>query len=89
MADAEQLRMAVKRLETAANDISDQEDAARLAEFADQLSGLLAEGRTPDHGRLARILHVLDEIEAETDPAASVDQAREALIAYREGVEGV
>lgn len=91
MPDREQLEEAARRLDAAAIAVADDEDAERLAGFADRLSGFVEDDRTPDHGRLARILHVLDEIEADADAdaAAAIDRTREAITTYREGVEGV
>lgn len=91
MADPDHLRTAVSKLEAAAEAVEDGQTADRLADFADQLERLAADGRTADHGRLARILHVLSDVQddAGEDAHTAIDQARAALRTYREGVEGV
>jgi hypothetical protein len=74
-------------------------DAAdRLREQADALAALAARDRGPDHGRLARIEHVLtevsDDLEAGSagdadDASTAVEHALAELREYRSGVEGV
>lgn len=67
------------------------EAAERLEDIAGQLDHLSTADRGPDHGRLARIQTALDEIQADLDDegAATIDEALEKVVAYRETVEGV
>lgn len=67
------------------------EPAERLEDIADQLDHLSTADRGPDHGRLARIQTALDEIQTQVDDegAATIDEALEDIVAYRETVEGV
>ena len=67
-------------------------DAAdRLREQSDAVAALASRDRGPDHGRLARIEHVLTDVEAGLgdDAAAAVEHALAELREYRSGVEGV
>lgn len=70
---------------------TDGEPAERLAGFADQLETLATRERGPDHGRLARILTALEEIQADVDDetAETIAEARDAITEYRKGVSGV
>ncbi|SEW16276.1 DUF7553 family protein [Halobacterium jilantaiense] len=74
--------------EDAAGDASD-----RLREQADAVAALAARDRGPDHGRLARIEHVLTDVSeglGDDDAAAdAVDRALAELREYRSGVDGV
>lgn len=91
MPDDSELADAVTALEDAAAAADDEGAAERLDDFADQLRGFADEGRTADHGRLARVLHSLSELRGEVngEAADAIDRAREHVTAYREGVEGV
>jgi len=87
----EHLATASDRLESAA-DASDDEDAAeRLRDLAGQLDSLAERERGPDHGRLARIENALGDLQesANEDAAAEIEAAHDAVIAFRETVEGV
>lgn len=91
MPDNTLLAEAASSLESAAAHVDDGEAIDRLEDFAGQLHDLAASGQTPDHGRLARILHALSEIDDGADGEASdaIARAREQITSYREGVEGV
>jgi hypothetical protein len=72
--------------ERATGDASD-----RLREQSDAVAALAARDRGPDHGRLARIEHVLTDVseDVDDDTADTVDRALAELREYRSGVEGV
>ncbi|WP_302081409.1 DUF7553 family protein [Salinibaculum rarum] len=85
----ENLATASDLIATAADGSNDASD--RLESLADQLETLADRDRGPDHGRLARIESGLDEIQADAsdDVAATIEEALDAIRAYRETVEGV
>ena len=86
----EELATASDRLESAANDAGgDAKD--RLSELAGQIDRLSTAERGPDHGRLARWQNALDEIKDDVDAATveTIDEALEAIVAYRSTVDGV
>ncbi|WP_340098183.1 DUF7553 family protein [Salinibaculum salinum] len=87
----ENLVTASDLLATAADATDDEDAAERLDSLSDQLETLAHRDRGPDHGRLARIESGLDEIQtdASDDVAATIEDALEAIRAYRETVEGV
>ncbi len=88
--------MARQQLETAAQTLRTASDATtgdhsdRLGDLADQLDDLATRDAGPDHGRLARIQSALvdlqEELSAETSDA--IDDADDAINAYRETIEG-
>lgn len=84
------LAAAADHLEDAASEAA-PEPANRLREQADALSRLADRDRGPDHGRLARITHVLEDLSGDLDgdAAASVAAAKDGVEAYRETVDGV
>lgn len=88
MPDQSLLDDAASSLEAAAAGTANAEAAARLDDLSEQLEGFVESGRTPDHGRLARILNAMDETET-NDVSADIAQAREHLLTYREDVDGV
>jgi hypothetical protein len=89
--------MARQQLETAAQNLRTASDAAadeasdRLTELADQLDDLATRDSGPDHGRLARIQSGLADLEDEVggEAAEGIDDADDAINAYRETIEGV
>jgi hypothetical protein len=87
----ENLATASNLLATAADDTDDEDAAERLDSFSNQLEKFADGDRGPDHGRLARIESGLDEIQADAsnEVAATIEEALEAIRAYRETVEGV
>jgi hypothetical protein len=84
------LRVAGDMVERAAGE-ADGEPVERLRNLGEQLHSLADRERGPDHGRIARIENILDEVEAEVGDAASehIQQAREEVVRYRGTVEGV
>jgi hypothetical protein len=84
------LATASELLASAADETSG--DAAdRLTSLSDQLDTLADSDRGPDHGRLARIESGLDEIQADAsdDVATTIEEALDAIRAFRETIEGV
>jgi hypothetical protein len=84
LADAsDELRQAA---ETATGDTRE-----RIYEQAEAFADAAVADEGPDHGKLARHLHVLREIEDNVgeEATAHVETARELLSEYREGVDGV
>lgn len=63
----------------------------RLYERSDELANLAAADEGPDHGRLARVTHALDDLieDVEEETSEHVQQAKEKVEEYREGVDGV
>lgn len=91
MPDSSHLAEAATSIESAATDLEDDAARDRLAGLADQLHDIVDSGRTPDHGRLARMLNALSEVESSADGSAAdaIARAREHITTYREGVAGV
>ncbi|GGN11228.1 DUF7553 family protein [Halarchaeum nitratireducens] len=88
----DELRDASETLEAAANDCDDDDLRERLATQADALASLATRDQGPDHGRLARHTHALQDIASDADDddiAAAVDDALASIRAYRETVSGV
>ncbi|MFC4551351.1 MULTISPECIES: DUF7553 family protein [Halorussus] len=90
-----ELRQAADRLDDVRERASDDEAAERLDSLSGQLRKMADGDRGPDHGRLARIQHTIDDIEddlADSDPDAAgddLDAALEHVVSYRETVQGV
>jgi len=86
----ENLANASDLLASAANS-ADDDAAERLTSLSEQLDTLADRDRGPDHGRLARIESGLDEIQADAsdDVAATIEDALDAIRAFRETIEGV
>jgi gas vesicle protein len=63
----------------------------RLYERSDELANLAAADEGPDHGRLARITHALEDLgeDVEEETREHVQKAKEKVKEYREGVDGV
>ena len=74
-----------------ASEAAEGEVSERLRGQADQLANLATRERGPDHGRLDRHLNTLRELteEAEGGIHDKIVEARDAVIEYRETVEGV
>lgn len=87
----EQLAAASDTLRTASEEVSNEAAEKRLVEQADQIGELAEADRGPDHGRLARHEHALEEVKALLGPEHEgyVDDALDEMRAYRETVEGV
>ena len=86
----DQLQSAADALAEAA-DTTDEEAADRLRDLSAQLETLATRDRAPDHGRLARIQRALGEVATEADAAVAdaVEEADDAIDAFRETLEGV
>lgn len=90
MPDAAHLRRAGDLLADASE--SAEGDAAdRLRDLGDTCHDLADRARGPDHGRLARLLNALGEVEPDLDDEGRdrLEEARSAISTYREDVEGV
>lgn len=87
----EPLQEASDILQEAAESATDPEQADRLRTQADEFQAHATDDRGPDHGRLARHERILADVaEAEgAEVAAKVDDALDAIHAYRETIEGV
>lgn len=87
----EALKSASERLESLRQESDDGTVREIAGTQADQIAGLAEADRGPDHGRLARHMHALEELKGRVEPGQeeAVDQALEDLRAYRETVEGV
>lgn len=90
MSREEHLEDAVDALRQA-SDAADGEAAERLTKKADAFAEAAAEGKTLDHGTLARHEHGLREIADDEggDVADHIDAAMDAITEYRSTVEGV
>jgi hypothetical protein len=86
-----ELQSASKELQEAAAAVDDSGVEERIYDQSREFAELADADRGPDHGRLARHTKVLDEIAESVDGAAldHVQAAREHVVTYREGVEGV
>ena len=86
---ADELQNARDELSTA-RDLADGEAAERIANLVDSVDDALDAGRTVDHGKLARMDRTLADVQedASGDVEAAVQDARDALRSYREGVPG-
>jgi len=86
---ADELANASDHLASASTDA--QEHGDRLQELSSQLQDLSEREQNADHGRLARIQAALDEVQPNVsdDVAATIEQARDEIRAYRETIEGV
>lgn len=87
----ESLRAASDLLREASEAADDTEVEERLYDHSNQLAKLATADDGPDHGRLARIMHVLGDLEDELDGDAAdkVAEAYENVKEYRSTVPGV
>lgn len=87
----EQLRTASEELRMASEGTADPNAERRLHDQSNQFATLATADHGPDHGRLARHLNVLKEIreEAGEEVVEHIENAEEAITAYRETVDGV
>jgi hypothetical protein len=78
-------------LRNAAVATTDDDHEQRLSDHSERLAKLAATESGPDHGRLARITHALDELSADVgaDAGEHVAAAKEDVAAHRETVDGV
>jgi hypothetical protein len=86
---ADELQNAHEELGTA-RDLADGEAAERISNLVDSVADALDAGRTVDHGKLARMERTLAEIQEDVsgETADAIQDARDALRSYREGVPG-
>ena len=86
----EKLQEASDLLERA-GESAEGEASDRLCDQSEQLASLATRDRGPDHGRLDRHLNTLRELteESEGEVHDRIVEARNAVIEYRETVEGV
>jgi hypothetical protein len=87
----ENLQRARELIEAAANAATHDDAIERLETQAAEFATHAESERGPDHGRLARHERILTEIaEAEGGTVATkVDEALDAIRAYRETIDGV
>ncbi|MCG1004523.1 MULTISPECIES: hypothetical protein [Halobacterium] len=88
----EDLRAASDHLRAAAVAAADAEQEERLYDQSDSLAELATADDGPDHGRLARITHTLDDLASaveDDDARESIADAKTSVEAYRETVDGV
>ena len=87
----EDLAKAKTRIESAADAADDEDVADRLDDLATQIDNLTERDQAPDHGRLARIELILDDVveNADDELATELDEAHEHVVSFRETVEGV
>jgi vacuolar-type H+-ATPase subunit E/Vma4 len=86
---ADELQTALEKLRTA-RDLADGEAEERVSTVVERVESALDAGRTIDHGNLARMDRTLAEVQQDADDEtdAAVQEARDALATYREGVPG-
>lgn len=84
------LRDATELVEEAA-DRASGDAAERLEELAGQIRKAANRSHGPDHGRLARMLTALGEVQGEVDEriADIIQEAKDHLTEFRKTVEGV
>lgn len=87
----EHLERASELIDAAADAATHDDATERLRTQADEFATHADGDRGPDHGRLARHERILTEIaEAEGGTvAAKIDEAIDAVRAYRETIDGV
>lgn len=87
----EPLRAASDLLRQASETAGDADLEERLYEQSNQLAKLATADSGPDHGRMARIMHVLDDLadDLEGDAQDAVEDAYEKVKEYRSTVSGV
>ncbi|MGB9964333.1 hypothetical protein [Halobacterium sp. CBA1126] len=88
----EDLRAASDHLRAAAVAAADADHEQRLYDQSDALAELATADDGPDHGRLARITHTLDDLADavnDDDARESIADAKASVEAYRETVDGV
>jgi len=86
---ASELETVVERLRTAHGHV-DGDAEERLEGLVGKAESALEDGRTLDHGALARMTRTLSELaeNADGDTAEAIEAARDAISSYREGVPG-
>ena len=86
---ASELETVVERLRTAHERVYGEAEA-RIEGLVGKAESALEDGRTLDHGALARMTRTLSELaeDAEGDAEEAIEAARDAISTYREGVPG-
>jgi hypothetical protein len=84
------LRVAGDLAERAADEATGDPER-RLRDLAAQLHTLADRDREPDHGRIARIENIINELREEVGEAATeeLDRCHDEVVRYRETLEGV
>lgn len=86
----EELAEASRVLESALEDVADEDVRERLRTQAEQLALLADREQAPDHGRLDRHQHALRRIKQDAAAiGADIDHANDRINAFRETIEGV
>ena len=86
---ASELETVVERLRTAHEHV-DGDAEERIEGLVGKAESALEDGRTLDHGALARMTRTLSELAEDADGEATeaIEAARDAISSYREGVPG-
>lgn len=86
---ADELQTALEKLRTA-RDLADGETEERLDRLVDKVGRAVENGRTVDHGALAKMDRTLAELSEDEsgETAEAIVAAKEGLSTYREGVPG-
>ena len=86
---ASELETVVERLRTAHEHV-DGDAGERIEGLVGKAESALEDGRTLDHGALARMTRTLSELaeDADGDAEEAIEAAKDAISSYREGVPG-
>ena len=86
---ASELETVVERLRTAHEHV-DGDAGERIEGLVGKAESALEDGRTLDHGALARMTRTLSDLagDAEGKTEDAIEAARDAISTYREGVPG-
>ena len=86
---ASELETVVERLRTAHEHV-DGDAEERIEGLVGKAESALEDGRTLDHGALARMTRTLSELaeDADGETAEAIEAAKDAISSYREGVPG-
>lgn len=86
-----ELQEASDLLREASAEVDDEDLEERLYEQSNQMAQLATADRDPDHGRLARHLHALDDIKSEAGEKVreAIDDAKAKITEFRKTLEGV
>ena len=86
---ASELETVVERLRTAHEHV-DGDAEKRIEGLVGKAESALEDGRTLDHGALARMTRTLSELaeDADGETAEAIKAAKGAISSYREGVPG-
>ena len=86
---ASELETVVERLRTAHEHV-DGDAGERIEGLVGKAESALEDGRTLDHGALARMTRTLSELaeDADGETTEAIGAARDTISSYREGVPG-